>query len=387
MPLKSVCIECKDRFAKKLLKNINGDNYCSDCFQETFTYCRECNGIIETESATLWNDDYWCETCIDNETFICEGCRNRFHNDESYRGRDDYIYCSDCVPSDSSDEDPIVHEINIPFRKTPSSTFKTNKYKNFCGVEIECLNNDLEDEYFNYDDLIEHGFSQASDGSLDNQTGAEFISNPFNGDLLLEKIKSFCDELNKRNYYVDKSCGLHIHIAVPNRIKFLKKIFIFYSKFEKLFFRMLPHSRSSNSFCSFLNSNLSYITPSMISNCSSSADFQKLFYNVNSTKSLKALKKNKYNGKRYGWINFHSLFYRGTLEIRSHSGTINDNKIKNWLLIHLSVLDILKHIPFETICELPVTESFFISLFDNEIQKYISERWLKFKTKSSEETD
>jgi Putative amidoligase enzyme len=397
MPQKSECIGCGGRFDLDSLKLVNENYYCDECFNETFTYCTRCNELIETQSAVLWNDDCWCERCLENETFICEGCRERYNVESSYTGRDGYTYCLDCLPSDESDEsdelgeldarddEPAVPECDIPFIKTPSQTFKANRHKNFCGVEIECLNDDIRDEYFRYNDLIEFGFSQRYDGSLDNYTGVEFVSNPFNGDLLLEKINSFCQELKKRNYYVNKSCGLHIHIKVPNRVKFLKKVFVFYLKFEKLFFSMLPNSRSSNSYCSFLNSNLSYITPEMISECTSSADFQKLFYNAKSFRSLKDLKKQKYNGKRYSWINFHSLFYRGTLEIRSHSGTINYDKIRNWLLMHLSVLDFLRHIPFQTVSEFPVSEGFFLSLFDEELQKYISERWLKFKTKSCED--
>jgi hypothetical protein len=47
----------------------------------------------------------------------------------------------------------------------------------------------------------------------------------------------------------------------------------------------------------------------------------------------------KYNDLRYFGVNFHSIFYRGTLEIRYHCGTTNAQKILNWVSLHQQILD------------------------------------------------
>ena len=157
---------------------------------------------------------------------------------------------------------------------------------------------------------------------------------------------------------LDCECGLHIHIAVSKRLRFVKKVYAFYSIFEDMFFRMLPKSRQGNQYCRKFSNIYDNITFNKIKECKQALEFQKLLYASKSPSRIKAWKKCHHNDKRYAWINFHSLFYRGTLEIRSHSGTINYTKIKNWLLIHLRVLNFIKNLPFETICELPKTDKF-----------------------------
>jgi hypothetical protein len=319
---------------------------------------------------------------LEEYTHICDGCEERHYASES-QYINDCVYCPECA-SDNSNEVPTI---KIPFTKINSNGFKINKYKNLCGVEIECLNDELLDECFDFDDLVKYQFSQVYDGSLDQGSGVEFVSNAFNGDCLLFNIRKFCDELNKRSYYVDRSCGLHIHIAINKRLEFIKKVYAFYSIFEDMFFRMLPKSRQSNLYCYKFSRIYPNITLDNIKACTKSLEFQKLLYDSKSWSAIKSLKKDKYNRRRYGWINFHSLFYRGTLEIRNHSGSINYDKIKNWLLIHLRVLNFIKHLSFETICVLPKTDEFFLSLFDDTLNKYIRDRWAHFDNPYVEEED
>ena len=92
----------------------------------------------------------------------------------------------------------------------------------------------------------------------------------------------------------------------------------------------------------------------------------------------------RYFKKRYCWTNFHSLFYRGTLEIRAHSGTINSEKIKNWIIIHLTIMNFVKNKSVEEISALLVRKETFMNIFPTEIRKYLRSRWGKFK-KTEEE--
>jgi len=354
------------------MKPFEDELYCESCFDEQFKICDYCGDAFPRDEITYWAGEYFCENCLIEETSVCDNCGERIY-DRNAIFRDGNTYCESC-DSDCSNE---VQTINIPFKAVKSKGYKINPYKNLCGVEIECLNNDIKEYGFDYDELQEYQFSQIPDGSLDDG-GAEFVSNAFNGDALLSKLKAFCQELGNRDYYVTRSCGLHIHIKISKRLEFIKKVFAFYSLFEEMFFRMLPESRQRNSYCCRFSQTYSNIGLESIRNCRKAIDLQKLLYDSQSPATIKKYKQEKYNGKRYNWINFHSLFYRGTLEIRNHSGTISYTKIKNWLLIHLRVLDFIRHLPFETICQLPQTDAFFLSLFDEDLKKYIASRWIEF---------
>jgi hypothetical protein len=50
-------------------------------------------------------------------------------------------------------------------------------------------------------------------------------------------------------------------------------------------------------------------------------------------------KSGKYNNTRYGYVNFHSMFRSGTLEVRLHTGTANPIKIMNWANLHAKLID------------------------------------------------
>jgi len=135
---------------------------------------------------------------------------------------------------------------------------------------------------------------------------------------------------------VNKSCGLHIHIETKPNTELLKKMYCFYSKFEGLFFAMLPKSRQDSSFCKKFNKLDKYSYKDVLE-VKDLRGFKKLFYE-------KAGFYPRFNydyKKRRCWINFHSIFYRGTLEVRAHSGTINAKKIKNWIQMHLVIREYL----------------------------------------------
>ncbi len=47
----------------------------------------------------------------------------------------------------------------------------------------------------------------------------------------------------------------------------------------------------------------------------------------------------KYNDSRYNALNIHSWLYRGSIECRMHHGTIRADKIVNWGLLWVAILD------------------------------------------------
>lgn len=265
------------------------------------------------------------------------------------------------------------HNIDVDTNKLSSETFKINKFKNFCGVELECLGGHR--KYFNRSELEDYGFSQVDDGSLPGN-GVEYVSQPMNGDRLFKKIRTFCSELNKRNFKINTKCGYHLHMEVPKDLVLIKKLYIFYSKFEELFFKMLPKSRQNLRFCKKFRKVDKYDWNKVLE-VDDMDDFKQLYYERNYYYG----KGRRYYKKRYCWANFHSIFYRGTIEIRSHSGTINAEKIINWILIHLKVLNFVKKTSIKDIVEMRVTKENLKRIVGKELAKYIELRWRSFPTK------
>ena len=261
-------------------------------------------------------------------------------------------------------------------RKLYSKTFNKNKFKNFCGVEIECI----KDDYNLYSsDANKLNFKKVYDASL-SAGGEEFVSKPSNGDRLFNMIDKICKKLNEKKYIIDKSCGLHVHIETPKELELIKKLYIFYAKYEDFFFKMLPSSRQKSDYCEKIRETDDFSIKD-VKDITSLHQFKRKYYETNFYGSKTG---SKYYKKRYCWTNFHSLFYRGTLEIRAHSGTMDSDKIKNWITIHLSVRDFIKDKSVEEIYSLPLNKKVFMKIFPKDIRKYLESRWEKFK-KTEEE--
>jgi hypothetical protein len=383
------CDSCGTPYEKSKLTDLRGchKKVCEDCFGDVQT-CTDCGDqtLSNNYRYCSYTGDYYCHDCYIKTRRRCDGCGSLYHRDDDeltyHEGRDRY-YCEDCYPHDS---EQYLNEHDIPFQTVKSETFKKNKNKEFCGVEIEANNNNLNEKQFKYEELLKWGFSQTSDGSLDEETGVEFYSNAYNGDLLFNKITDFCKELKKRNYTVNSDCGLHIHIGINKRNTNLKKIYFFYKKYEPLFYSMVSPSRTNNTNCYRICSVFNF-TDNQLLKTKNNTDIKKLFYETKSLKQIQHETKQKYNGKRYCWINFHSIFLRGTFEIRVHNGTIDHFKIINWFKINLEVLNFLKNLSIDSIRHLPDSEEFFLSIFSDDIKKYVLNRWKRFKKSGSEESD
>lgn len=367
------CIACDVALSEDETYNFNGDVYCLDCYEENTFSCDRCGERAGNgEGYYIENIGHsYCQNCTDNYTSYCEGCSNTLTDDC-------FCSCGDRLCSDCCEHSTETREINIPFKIEKSKTFKENKFKETCGLEIECINSNR--HFFNYKDLEKFGFNQQPDGSL-SANGIEFSSNVFNGDLLFKKIEQFCKELKKHKYNINSSCGLHIHIKIPKTLNYLRKVVLFYSKYEPFIFAMLPRSRQINGYCRKLFSSYN-ISPNETKK-EYLNNLNELKYKIYKTRNRRyindRLVKQHYNENRYCWLNLHSVFYRGTLEIRNHNATLNADKIKNWFKIHLQILDFIKKINLSTIHQLPNTKEMFLSIFTEDIQKYIIERYKEFQ--------
>lgn len=341
-------------------------DYCDNCARINFKICDCCNKIVDRIRNI--DEKKICVQCYQNKTKKCAECGIRKFDSDlmDYGFRRICISCYNLV-------NRRFHSIDIGERKIQSKAFTKNLDKRYCGVEIECLNRHKNVNCFVSEELKDFGFSQGTDGSL-SSGGVEFRSVPMNGDLLFDSIESFGEQLDKKRYRVDKTCGLHIHLEVKEDVEYLKKLYLFYLRFEDMFFNMLPKSRRSKSYCARFSRHYKD-TPEQIMNVGSMDKFKEMIYE---TSHYGSEMRDYGNDKRYCWANLHSIFYRGTLEIRNHSGTINPSKIINWIMIHQRVLEFLKEKSLEEIGSMKVTKEAFLKIFGIPLQNYIKRRWTTF---------
>lgn len=191
------------------------------------------------------------------------------------------------------------------------------------GVEIECYTpNPYQDVYGEYSDgvpvtcelLTSTGFSHwaalvSSDESL-NESGAEIKSPILCGQPGFDELNTVVNLLNTNNYFVDSDCGLHVHLDAPEfkeNPKLIIKTVKSWNKNQELINNMVADWRISNGHCELWGD----------------ADVEELESYVENGWSL--------DGTLRGAINFGSLPYHGSIEIRQHEGTLNYEEIESWV--------------------------------------------------------
>lgn len=193
-------------------------------------------------------------------------------------------------------------------------------------------------------------------------------------------MHDFCNDFAKEYLSVDTTCGCHIHLFISPKdvtLENLKKIMCAYDRLEDFFFSMNPKSRQDNTYCKRLNK---YgLQEKLYSHPNSIEEFCSILYD-REIYSMRDVPHDRHHQTRYYWVNVNSIFYRNTIEIRLHSGTINSTKMINWVRIHKMLLEwLFSHSLWEV--ETYIDENFFMNcILDRNLRKYVHMRKDEFKT-------
>lgn len=163
------------------------------------------------------------------------------------------------------------------------------------------------------------------DSSLAGANSFEVVSPVLEGENGLEQVKKVCQALKECNAYVNKSCGMHIHFDAQNfDLTQWKNIYKNYAGFENEIDSIMPQSRraDNNRFCKSLKN---------IVNLQSKID---------AATSLRQI--SNFFGSRYFKINPESYARHNTIEFRQHSGTIEFEKVSNWIQFLHNLVDFSK---------------------------------------------
>lgn len=91
------CNECLD--PEYAYTDSDGDYYCSECYNDTYTECHHCGCEIHMESDNLRtgaDDEYYCPRCFNRFFYMCEDCDEVFPIDEAVNCDGDSV-CPSCA--------------------------------------------------------------------------------------------------------------------------------------------------------------------------------------------------------------------------------------------------------------------------------------------------
>ena len=193
------------------------------------------------------------------------------------------------------------------------------------GIEIEAYNcrmdvlvDALREEGIqvsaeNYNHTTRNHWKLVTDSSLSGNNTFELVSPVLEGQNGLKELKKVCWVLDACGVKVNASCGLHIHFDAANfSLQTWKNIAISYKHIESVIDKFMPESRRNNNYCRSLRNIIE----------------QK----INNAQSIDNLQQAAFENTRYFKVNPQSYSRHKTIEFRQHAGSINYDKISNWVL-------------------------------------------------------
>lgn len=156
--------------------------------------------------------------------------------------------------------------------------------------------------------------------------GFEVVSPVLHGEEGIEEAMAVAEALSDAGATVNRSCGFHVHFDASDlTVNDVKTIVRRYADHETEIDAIMPPSRrgSNNTYCRSL----------------SGIPFERFMRSFNITELASVM------GSRYYKVNLMSFQRHGTIEFRQHSGTINANKIANWVRFLGQFIDIHRQAP------------------------------------------
>jgi hypothetical protein len=191
------------------------------------------------------------------------------------------------------------------------------------AVAAELMSRGIESNIESYNHHTRSYWKLITDASAE----FELVSPILMGRDGLEQLKKVCEALNAAGARVDKTCGLHVHHGVNDYgVNDFKALYATYAKFEKVLDSFLAPSRrgSVNQYCSTLSSRGIDIMLEELKKVKTVVGMQSMF------------------SDRYVKLNICSYIKYGTIEFRQHQGTLNFDKIYNWILLTQHMVETAK---------------------------------------------
>lgn len=323
------CSSCDEPCDKHDLTSLeDGDDVCGSCLDSSYFKCVCCDIYKKNRDSNNTDDGLVCDGCYENYC-SCYSCGYTSHEDNMF-SVDDECYCQSCYDDmiccdncGSYTSSPIDTDDGVlcPSCSKVDARPELPPMCNGGYLGTRCFGIELE-----FDNVYENksSWKQVGDGSL-SSSGGEFLSGPLRGE---DGINNVNTNVKKIKGNIRRNCGFHLHIDMTSEeMSNVKNVVMTAIGMEDYIFSLVSKSRRDNRYCMKLKDRLSDLINSNLDNWT---------YYEGYNKNITA---DKYNDKRYEWINSHSYFYRGTLEIRVHQGTGNPEKVLRWAELWLKIAD------------------------------------------------
>ncbi len=176
---------------------------------------------------------------------------------------------------------------------------------NEAGVECH-------DESYNHD--TRRHWKIVSDGSLTGQYAFEIVSPILEGENGLAQLRTVSEVLVRLQVKINRTCGLHVHFdAEMMTLPTWKNLLFNYASLEDIIDTMMPQSRRGdvNTYCKSLK----------IANLNTKLNAATTIQQVTAIFP-----------SRYHKVNTQAYSRHKTVEFRQHSGTIEAEKMVNWII-------------------------------------------------------
>ncbi len=207
-----------------------------------------------------------------------------------------------------------------------------------------------------YNHITRRHWKIVSDASV--HGGYELVSPVLKGIEGLDEVKLVCEALEEVGATVNKTCGFHAHFGTDDfkeAINVWRNLYINYATLESDIDAFMPQSRRNNIYCKTLKVN----------------NWKE---KMQSAQTLVDLERIITGRTRYFKLNSQSYWRHGTVEFRQHSGTIEFEKIKNWLLFCARLIELSKKEKLSSGGERTLAK-----LLDNELANFYKQRKQKFE--------
>jgi hypothetical protein len=281
-----------------------------------------------------------------------------------------------------------------PLKFWDGKTNDLNPSDRYMSAEIEVAHAP-NDAYHNniIDALDEWSASSVRDGSLPS-TGFEINTAPASGDMYIKQLDDICDSLKKAGGFVNNSCGLHVHVDARdyNYEKMLRYIKL-WNLIENGMFSLVPASRANSGYCAKIGDhwvdNIAYNNRNRTNRRKFAHTVDDVLTSVydDSAATAAKYKTSRRPGQRYKAINIHSWVYRGTIENRMHSGTVDAWKIAHWSILNATIIECAAQISDENLNALSTSLkkdvdhqiAFLVSISPVETGKFVEDRYRFFQ--------
>lgn len=215
--------------------------------------------------------------------------------------------------------------------------------------------------------------------------GFEINMPPASGDFFLQLTDRVSDLLYESLAMVSNKAGTHLHVdASDYSWQDMRKFLILYSKIEPAILYTQPRDR-------VMKNPKPHCRPcgeryKKLAETTSDANWKPKMVEAIYTNEFPRPPRlfrgnNRTITARYDFVNIQSWFFRGTIEIRGHSGTIDSYKIKNWGMIWASILDAAARMTEKEITQLPddSPKEILLSITPSRTHPYLFNRWEVFE--------